>query len=459
MMFFRPMQKPILTAAPLRPVVALAACVALLVSAFIAIAPARAAVEIQKVVSDKGITAWLVEDYSVPLISIRFAFEGGSTQDPAGKEGLAQLMSGLFDEGAGDLERKAFQDRLDASGAEMSFSSGADAFYGSMRMLAEERAAAFELLALAVNRPRFDAEPLTRIRAQLIARLKARERDPGTRADIAWTSAIYGEHPYARRSEGTAETLTGLSADDLTAFHGRLFARDNLVVGVVGAIDAETLKGELDRVFGALPAAPRLAPVNQVEPKLDQRIALDFDVPQASLRLAYPGLARDDPEFFAAYLMNHVLGGGTFSSRLFTEVREKRGLAYGIGSGIVNRDYSSALMIGTSTRADRAAETLAVIRDVVKEMAENGPTAQELADAKAYVKGAYAIGNLDTSMAIARTLVDLQVEDLGIDYIERREALIDAVSLDAVKKVAKRLLSAEPAVMIVGPAAGTDKED
>ncbi|MEP1112053.1 MAG: insulinase family protein, partial [Nitratireductor sp.] len=205
-MFFRPMQKPILTAAPLRPAVALAACVALLVSAFIAIAPARAAVEIQKVVSDKGITAWLVEDYSVPLISIRFAFEGGSTQDPAGKEGLAQLMSGLFDEGAGDLERKAFQDRLDASGAEMSFSSGADAFYGSMRMLAEERAAAFELLALAVNKPRFDAEPLTRIRAQLIARLKARERDPGTRADIAWTSAIYGEHPYARRSEGTAET-------------------------------------------------------------------------------------------------------------------------------------------------------------------------------------------------------------------------------------------------------------
>lgn len=454
-----PLEKPMLAKTGLRPAMALAACLALLMSIFTVVAPARAAVEIQKVVSDKGITAWLVEDYSVPLISIRFAFEGGSTQEPAGKEGLGQLMSGLFDEGAGDLERKAFQDRLDASGAEMSFNSGADAFYGSMRMLAEERAAAFELLALAVNTPRFDDEPLERIRAQLTARLKARERDPETRADIAWTSAIYGGHPYARRSEGTPETLAGLSADDLTVFHRRLFARGNLVVGVVGAIDAETLKGELDRVFGALPAAPQLAPVKQVEPKLNQRIALDFDVPQASLRLAYPGMARDDPEFFAAYLMNHVLGGGTFSSRLFTEVREKRGLAYGIGSGIVNRDYSSVLMIGTSTRADRAAETLAVIRAVVEEMAENGPTEQELADAKAYVKGAYAIGNLDTSMAIARTLVDLQVEDLGIDYIERREALIDAVSLAEVKKAAKRLLLAEPAVMIVGPAVGVDKED
>lgn len=442
-----------------RPQVAEAArlIVALVALAFVAL-PAQAAVDIQKVESESGVTAWLVEDYSVPLISVRFAFEGGSIQEPAGQEGLARLMSGLFDEGAGGLDRAAFQEQLDQSGAEMSFDSGADAFYGSMRMLAEEREAAFSLLALAVNAPRFDPEPLARISSQLANRIAARENDPDTKASIAWASAIYGDHPYARRQEGTPETLAAITADDLRAFHRRLFARGNLVVGVVGAIDAETLKTELDKVFGSLPAEPDLQPVEVVEPKVDQKILLEFDLPQASLRLAYPGMRRDDPRFFAAYLMNHILGGGTFSSRLFEEVREKRGLAYGVGSTIVNRDYSSALMIGTSTRADRAQETLSVIRDVVKTMAEEGPSEQELADAKNYVLGAYAINNLDTSSAIARTLVDLQIEELGMDYIERREELIGAVTLDEVREAARLLLSGEPAVMIVGPANEAGKE-
>jgi zinc protease len=413
--------------------------------------PAAAAVEIQEVTSDGGVTAWLVEDYTVPIVALNFALEGGSTQDPAGKEGLAELMSGLFDEGAGDLPRAAFQEALDLSGAEISFSAGPDAFYGSLRMLAEDRAEAFRLLELAVNRPRFDAEPLARIRAQMIARIEARANDPDQAASIAWANAIYGDHPYARRDEGTPESLTSITAEDLAAQHKALFARDNLVVGVVGAIDAETLKAELDRVFGALPLTPTLDTVTRVEPRLDQEIAVPFPMPQARIRLAYPGIERDDPRFFAAFLMNHVLGGGTFSSRLFDEVREKRGLAYGVGSSLVNRDYSSALMIGTSTRADRAEETLGVIRDVVARMAEEGPTEQELADAKAFVAGSYAINNLDSSGAIARTLVQLQMDDLGIDYIDRRESLIDAVTIEEVRAVARDLLSAQPAVMIVGP--------
>ena len=422
-----------------------------------AVTPAQAAVDIQEVTSDKGITAWLVEDYTVPIISIRFAFEGGSTQDPVGKEGLAQLMSGLFDEGAGDLGRAEFQEELDQSGAEMSFDAGPDAFYGSMRMLAEDREEAFRLLELAVNRPRFDDEPLARIRAQIVAGIQARANDPETEASIAWANAIYGDHPYSRQDEGTPETLATITQQDLQKLHEDLFARGNLVVSVVGAIDPETLKTELDRVFGSLPEEPDVGVVQKVQPKLDQQIALPYEIPQATLRLAYPGIERDDPQFFAAYLMNHILGGGTFSSRLFDEVREKRGLAYGIGSSLVNRDYSSALMIGTSTRTDRAQETLDVIRDVIGRMAEEGPTEQELRDAKDYVVGAYAINNLDTSSAIARTLVQLQIEDLGIDYIDRRADLIEAVTLEDVKAVAKRLLSAEPAIMIVGPTVSFDK--
>ncbi|RST87031.1 insulinase family protein [Aquibium carbonis] len=420
------------------------------------VAPAQAAVTIQEVTSDSGVTAWLVEDYTVPIIAVNFAFEGGSTQDPVGKEGLAQLMSGLFDEGAGDMPRAAFQEALDLSGAEMSFNVSPDAFYGSLRTLADDRAEAFRLLQLAVNQPRFDAEPLARIRAQMVAGIEARANDPDQAASIAWANAIYGDHPYSRRSEGTPETLATITRDDLEALHRALFARGNLVVGVVGAIDAETLKAELDRTFGALPESPDMRPIERVEPKLDQFIGVSFPVPQASLRLAFPGVERDDPRFFAAYMMNHVLGGGTFSSRLFDEVRDRRGLAYGVGSSLANRDHSSALIIGTSTRADRAGEALQVIRDVIARMAAEGPTEQELADAKAYIVGSYAINNLDSSAAIARTLVQLQMDDLGIDYIERRGDLIGAVTLDEVKAAARDLLSVEPAIMILGPDAAAN---
>jgi zinc protease len=417
-----------------------------------AIVAARAAVTIQEVTSERGIKAWLVEDYSVPIVSVRFAFSGGSTQDPAGKEGLANLMTGLFDEGADNLDSDAFQERLDDAGAEMRFNAGRDSLYGSMRMLGDQKDEALELLRLAIEKPRFDAAPIDRIRAQIVSGIVANEKDPQTAAQFAWAQALYGEHPYSRRDEGTRETLAAITADDLHAFHKRLFARGNLTIGVVGAIDAETLKRDLDKVFGDLPAEPSLQNVATVEPKLDQEILIPYDLPQTSLLLAYPGIERTDPQFFAAYLMNHILGGGSFTSRLFNEVREKRGLAYGVDSSIVNNEHSSALVINTATRSDRSAETLAIIRAEVKRMADEGVTEEELEAAKKYLIGSYAINNLDTSRAIAGTLVELQINKLGIDYIEQRKELIDAVTAAEVQAAAKRLLLAEPAVLIVGPA-------
>jgi zinc protease len=418
-----------------------------------AVMAARAAVAIQEVRSAGGITAWLVEDYTVPIVAIRFAFPGGSTQDPPGKEGLANLMSGLLDEGAGELDSDAFQQRLDDAGAELRFNAGRDHFYGSMRVLVEQRAEAFGLLGLALTQPRFDQGPVDRIRSQVVAGIVAGARDPDRAAQIAWSQAVYGDHPYGRRNEGTEATLASITLDDLRAQHRRLFARSQLRIAVVGAIDAETLKGELDRVFGALPAEPELAQVAKVDLKLGQEIDVAYDLPQTSLRLAFPGIERKDPQFFAAYLMNEVLGGGTFSSRLFEEVREKRGLAYSIGSSLINNEYSAGLVISTATRSDRAAETLDVIRREVARMAAEGPTEAELDAAKKYVVGAYAINNLNSSAAIAATLVELQLDDLGIDYIQKRAAQIDAVTPEQARAAAKRLLSAEPAIMVVGPAA------
>jgi zinc protease len=435
----------------------LASVTALFALLLLATAPARAAMTIQDVTSPKGIHAWLVEDYSVPIITIRFAFAGGSSQDPVGKEGLANLMTTLFDEGAGDLDSEAFQEKLDESGAEMSFDDSRDQIFGTMRMLASEKDAAFGLLRLAVEKPRFDPDAVGRMRAQVSADIEARARNPDTEAGIAMAKALYGDHPYAKRSAGTVESLKAITPADLKAFHGRLFARDNLHVAVVGAINAEELKTVLDKVFGNLPEKAELTPVPDIQPKLGQTVTVSYPLPQTMLQLVYRGVKRDAPDFFAAYMMNQVLGGGTFSSWLFHEVREKRGLAYGVSSDLIDYRHADALVIGTATRSESAPETLRIIREQVKKMIDEGPNEAELDAAKKYVVGAFAIANLDSSVSIAHTLIGLEINHLGIDYIERRQGLIDRVTLDQVKAAAKKLLTVKPALLIVGKPFDPDK--
>ncbi|EEY24356.1 MULTISPECIES: M16 family metallopeptidase [Brucella] len=412
--------------------------------------PARA-IEIQEVVSPKGIHAWLVEDNSVPLVSMRFSFKGGASQDPSGKEGIANLMTGLFDEGAGDLDSDAFQERIDNLGAEMSFSASQDSVSGGVRMLAENRDAVTDLVALAVNEPRFDQEAIDRIRQQIVAGIEAAQRNPSTIASRKFAEVLYGNHPYARDDEGTVKSLQSISRDDLANFHRKNFARDKLTVGVVGAINAKDLGVMLDRIFGDLPASAELVPVPDAKLALGTTTSLNFDMPQTSISFVYPAIPRKDPEFFAAYLMNHILGGG-FTSRLYNEVREKRGLAYSVSSSMVMHDHVSELMISTATRPDKAQDSLKIIREQVAAMANDGPTEEELAAAKSFLKGSYEVNNLDSSGAIANTLVSLQEAGLPSDYIDKRSELIDAVTLDQVKAIARKLLQAEPAILIYGPA-------
>lgn len=412
--------------------------------------PAKA-IEIQEVVSPKGIRAWLVEDSSVPLVSMKFSFEGGTSQDPIGKEGLANLMTGLFDEGAGDLDSDSFQERIDNLGAEMSFSASADSVSGSVRMLEENRDAVTNLVALAVNKPRFDQPAIDRIRQQIVARIEASQRNPSTIASRKFSEVLYGDHAYGRPDEGTVKSLESISRDDLVDFHRKNFARDHLTIGVVGAINAEELGQMLDRIFGDLPAMSELVPVPEAKLALGTTTSLNFYVPQTSLSFVYPAIPRKDPEFFAAYLLNHILGGG-FTSRLYAEVREKRGLAYSVSSHMMMRDHANALMIATATRPEKAQESLRIIREQVAKLANEGPTEEELEAAKNFLKGSYAVNNLTSSVSIADTLVGLQEAELARDYIDKRAELIDAVTLEDVKTIAKKLLNAEPAILIYGPA-------
>lgn len=408
------------------------------------------AVDIQTVTSAKGIKALLVEDYTVPLIAVSFTFKGGSAQDADGKEGTAELMATMLDEGAGDLDSVELQEALDDAGLSYSFNAGSDTFSGSIQTIVEDGEQGFALLHDMLSEPRFDEEPLERMKAALSNGIRQQETRPDAIAGKAMREMLYGDHPYGRPSSGTLETVASIKADDMVAYHKRTFARDNLIVGVVGAISPEQLISLLDRVFGDLPEQADLAPVPDlaVETGPDQHVFLD--VPQTSISFAMPGIKRDDEDFFTAYLVNYVLGGGAFSSRLYDEVREKRGLAYSVGTYLSLRDHAGLVAGGSGTGSERAQQTVDIILEEISRMAAEGPTQEELDSAKAYIKGSYAISNLDTSSKIAEVLVAIQESELGIDYIDKRAAYLDAVTLEDAKRVSKELLSSDPTVVTVG---------
>jgi zinc protease len=286
---------------------------------------------VQKIVTSGGISAWLVEDYAVPLVAMNFSFEGGAAQDPVGKAGASTLLAGMLDEGAGDLDSEAFQRALDDHAIRLNFSADRDEFSGHLQTLSRHVDKAFELAALALNAPRFDPEPLERVRGQVNAMLRRESKDPDSMAAQAWRRAAWPDHPYARSSRGEPGEVDAVTCADLVALHRKLLARDVLKVAVVGAIDAASLAVKLDALFADLPEKAELAPVPAVEMAgLGQRVIVDLDVPQANIRFGRPGIARRDPDHITATVVNHILGGGSFTSRLWQEVREKRGLTYSV---------------------------------------------------------------------------------------------------------------------------------
>ena len=421
----------------------------------LACAPASAATKIERVVSPDGIEAWLVREPAVPLIAVNFAMQGGANQDPAEKPGVGHLMASLLDEGAGDLDARAFQERMDRSAVELGFRLQRDEFRGSLRILRERVDEGFELLRLALNEPRFDADAIERNREQMLTALRRETTNPNDIGNRLWWRTAFPDHPYGRPLNGTLDSVPLISRDDLKAYTARVFARDKLKIGVVGDIDAATLGPLLDKVFGALPAKGDLMTVTPV--RMDaagRRIFVDLKVPQAVLNFGGAGIARKDSDFIPAFILNHIMGGGSFSSRLYREVREKRGLVYGVYTYLLPLDETALLMGGTQTRADKADETLDLIQSEIKQLIESGPSAEELEKAKSYLKGSYAL-NFDTSSKIAGQLVQIQLDELGIDYIERRTGLIDKVTLDDIKRVAKRLLDGGILVTVVGRAQDT----
>ena len=403
-------------------------------------APPALATTIERVVSPGGIVAWLVRDKSVPVVALEFTFRGGSSLDAAGKEGALSLMADMLDEGAGDMNSQRFKGALEDRSISLGFSAGLDTVRGSLKTLSKNLDLAADYLRLSLTQPRFDADALGRVKTSVIQGLRRSAEEPRTIASQTWMATGFPGHPYSRPSRGTPDSVAPLTADDLRAALGARLARDNLVIGAAGDIEPARLAALLDHVFGALPARAAPGVVAEAMPVgLGQTIVVRRAVPQSVVTFGEAGLKRNDPDYYAAFVLNYVLGGGGFNSRLNEEVREKRGLAYSIFSGLSTFDRTGLLLGSTATENSRVAQSIEIIAKEWGRLRDGGPTETELRDAKIYLTGSFPL-SLTSTAAIAGLMSSIQYDSLGIDYLDRRDALINGVTLDDVRRVGRRLL-------------------
>ena len=418
-------------------------------AAAMTVAATAHAIDVKQVKSPGGIRAWLVEDHKTPIISISFTWRTGSVYDAKGKSGTARLMASLLTEGAGDMNARAFQRAMEGKSISISFSTGFDRFRGTLRTLSRNKVEAFRLLRLALTKPRFDADAIDRERTSQADDLVRQQRNPRYLASQAWFRSAYSGHPYSRLSRGTQKSIKSITRTDLLAFVKGQLARNNLYVGVVGDISPAELGRVLDQVFGGLPAKAKRPRVAKVPPKSGGAITvIRFPIPQSIVVFGHSGIGRRHKDFIAAYLLNQILGGGGMTSRLYLEVREKRGLAYSVYSYLQPLEHSAAYMGGVATRNRDVAKTIAVIRREWKRMAEKGVSEKELEAVKQYLTGSYPL-RFSTSARIAGLLVSRQIQGFTPDYFNKRNDIIRAVTLKDVQRVARTLLKPSRLTFVV----------
>jgi zinc protease len=430
----------------------------ILLSLFLLIAalPARAEVDIREVTTPGGLSAWLVEDHSIPFVALELRFRGGASLDAEDKRGATNLMVGLLEEGAGELDAQGFARARDALAAKFSYDVSDDAVSVSARVLTENRAAAMELLRASLVEPNFAPDAVERVRQQVLSGLRSAQTDPRALMSKAMDRLVFGEHPYGSQLDGTPQSVEALSRADIVAAHERALTRDRVYISAVGDITEADLASLLDDLLGDLPQEGAPLP-GAADLNLPGGVeVVPFETPQSVAAFAQRGVDREDPDFFAAFVLNHILGGGGFESRLMTEVREKRGLTYGVYSYLADKDAAQLWMGSVASANDRMAEAISVIRDEWARMREQGVTAEELQDAKTYLTGAFPL-RFEGNGPIASIAVGMQMDGLPPDYIANRNAMVNAVTLEQINRVARARLDPEALTfVVVGQPEGLD---
>lgn len=404
--------------------------------------------EVQRVVTKSGIEAWLIEEKSTPVIAVSLIFKGGKASDPKRLAGLSSLAMSLMDEGAGRYNAEAFSEILSEKAINFSFNAYTDTLNVSMETLRKNREEAFDLFRLTLTKPRFDRKNVQKNKEKIYADIDMRKGRPNIAVFERWAKLVYKDHPYAH-TWPTKKSVGAITRANLRSLvHNRL-TKDNMVIGVAGNISAEELKPLLEKTFAGLPEKSRVKEIPPFTPELSARIdVLSMDVPQSAVLFGHNGIARGDPDFYPALLVNYSFGGGSFASRLFREVREKNGLAYSV-STFLNINNLAPMIMGT-VGSDNAklADAIKIIQEQWRLMAEEGPTEQELSDAKTYITGSFPLA-FSSSEGLASFLAGMQYYDLGIDYLRRHDELINSVTREQAKKTAARLLDPDSLFFVV----------
>lgn len=423
----------------------------LLMAGLMLLAPVgQASAKIEEVKTASGYTVWLSEDHTLPIVTAVLSFErSGSAYDPAGKEGLASFLTQMLDEGSADMDSLTFHQALEKRAIRYGATAGEDTITLSMQTLTEHKNAALTLLLQTVTKPRFDTEAVERIRASIVSDLTQLEEEPDYLASRRWKELAFPAQPYSHPRRGTIASVKALTADDLRLFAAHhFFAGQPPIIAVTGDITAEEIRK------WPLPAlaAPATPPMNLSEvalPDGKEPVLVPHDAPQTVVIASLPAIKRNDPRYYSLQVLNHIVGGSSITSRLGAEVRNKRGLAYHIGSSIEEMDHAAFLSVNFATRDAQAKEAVAVFTAVLKELSEKGVTEQEVLDAKHYLTGSFPLEH-DTQAELAGFLIGIQRFHLGIHYPEQRNTLIDKVSLTEVNALAKELLSHPPLIVMTG---------
>jgi zinc protease len=416
-------------------------------------AHAAQATEIQEVTSPGGITAWLVEEHALPLVAIRVSFRGsGYAYDPTGKLGRATLAAGMLTEGAGDLDSRSFNEALEARAIEFNVSTDDDLLNTSVSTLSENNDLAFSYLGMALTSPRFDSEAIERTKRQTLSLIVQQRQQPGYLAEHTWRERAFGGHPYSNPQLGISDDVEKLGKNDLTYYLSHYVTKENLMIAVVGDITPAQLGQLLDKHLGNLPdhyMPDSNVPAVTVASGNSVPVVVDKTIPQTLVVFGTNGLLRNDPDYYAAYVMNQILGGGgDLTSRLAVEVREKRGLAYTIASMVDPLEHASTWQGQFGTRNEKVGEALGVLHNSLKEFVDNGPSDQELADAKQFLTGSFVL-HLDSNAKIADFMINMELNHLGRDYLDKRNAMISAVSRPQVMSVARRLINPDKLLIVM----------
>ncbi|WP_417269396.1 M16 family metallopeptidase [Celeribacter sp.] len=418
---------------------------------------AQAAVEVQGITTSGGFKAWLVEEHSIPFTALEIRFRGGTALDREAKRGEINLMMALLEEGSGDMNAQAFAKARDDLAASYSFNAGMDSVSISAKFLTENRDEAVALLRQAILEPRFDEDAIERVKGQVYSVIRSAQTDPSEIASTTFYGQAFGAHPYGSSADGTLESVKGLTRDDMFTAYKNAMVKDRVYIGAVGDITAEDLSALIDDLLGDLPQSGPEMPAT-VTPAISGGVTVvPYETPQSVVLFGHAGIARDDENYIPAYIANEIFGGAA-ESRLMEEVREKRGLTYGIGAYLASHDHAN-LVVGQFSSANSAvAEAVQVVKDEWARIVRDGITAEELDIAKTYLTGAYAL-RFDGNAPIAKILVGMQMVGLSTDYIAKRNDLVNAVTLDEINRVARDLYDPQNLTfVVVGQPEGLEAE-